>query len=93
MAVISSRSDVQSIVEYRAACLWVGFWDHAWRSGNEPALAAATTVLADVTHWPSFRAQPSNYWPELAAATAARDPGLVQRELALNCARVPMPWR
>ena len=48
MGSINYRTEVESMVQYRASCLWVRFWVSMYDAGNAGALAAATTVLADV---------------------------------------------
>jgi len=96
MSSVNFRSDVQMLVEYRAACTWVAFWLHAFGTANAPALGAATTVLRDVPAWPTFRGQPADdmqvFWNGITAAASARDPGPLRRQIELNCRSVPTPW-
>ena len=89
MGSINYRDEVQSLVEYRAGCLWLGFWDFAWRTGNEAALVAATTVLADVASLAGVPLRPAGCASMLAAAAAARDPA----PLRLSSSSTARRWR
>jgi len=88
MGSINFRAEVESMVQYRASCLWVRFWVSMYDAGNAGALAAATTVLADVPSWPALRFDRGDgreWWTTLAAQAAARDPGPLRAEVARNC--------
>jgi len=86
MSQISTKRDVRSQTEYRAACAWQQFWLAAHDDRNAQHLA--TEVLQSVPRWPSFRpARP----PENALATAARtgDTALIQAQVDANCGTRP----
>ena len=88
MGSINYRTEVESMVQYRASCLWLRFWVSMYDAGNAGALAAATTVLADVPSWPALRFDRGDgreWWTTLAAQAAARDPGPLRAEVARNC--------
>jgi hypothetical protein len=88
MSSINYRVEVESLIQYRASCLWVRFWVSMYDAGNAGALAAATRVLADVPSWPALRFDRGDgreWWTTLAAQAAARDPGPLRAEVARNC--------
>ncbi len=88
MSSINFRIDVETLVQYRASCLWLRFWVAMYDAGNAGALAAATAVLADVPSWPALRFDRGDgreWWTTLAAQAAARDPGPLRAEVARNC--------
>jgi len=95
---VNFRSDVQSLVEYRAACTWAAFWLFAHQAGDAAALASATAVLQDVPHWPTLRgALDEPYertvgWPRVARASAAGDVAPVRQYASVNCTAVPSPY-
>jgi hypothetical protein len=98
MGSVNFRSDVQFLVEYRAACTWAAFWLYALQAGNEPALVGATAVLGDVPYWPTQRSGLLDHyertvgWPEVARSAGRRDPAYVREYARANCRAVPSPY-
>jgi hypothetical protein len=95
---VNFRSDVQFLVEYRAACTWAAFWLFAHQAGAAAALESATAVLQDIPHWPTLRgALDEPYertvgWPRLARASAAGEVTPVRQYASVNCASVSSPY-
>jgi hypothetical protein len=85
MASINFRTDVQWLVEFRAACLWMRYWLET--EGFPEARQASTTVLADIPAWPSFRARGSGA-QEVARQAAVGDAAVVAAAVASDCAQV-----
>lgn len=98
MSSINSRAQVQSLVEYRAACTWAALWLWAQQEGQTAAQAGATAVLQDVPHWPTLRgslADPYERtvgWSLNAKAAAAGEAAPLRQYAAANCTRVPSPY-
>jgi hypothetical protein len=83
MASINYRVDIQGLVEFRAACLWMRYW----LASAGAAQRAAATVLGDIPAWPSVRARASGP-QEVARAAAAGDASAVAATVATDCARM-----
>ncbi len=83
MASINYRVDIQGLVEFRAACLWMRYW--LATGGFAEARQAAATVLADVPAWPSLRARAGGA-QEVARQAAAGDAAAVAATVASDCA-------
>ena len=84
MASINYRNDIQGLVEFRAACLWMRYWLAS--EGLPAQRRAAATVLADVAAWPSQRGQ-AGARRELAEQAAAGDAAAVSATVARYCSR------
>lgn len=85
MGSINFIADAQSLVEYRAYCLWLRYWVSA--QGSPDALGGANAVLADIPSWPTRRAS-DGYIERVIAAARRGDAAPVRHEIALNCAGV-----
>ncbi len=85
MEGINYRNDVQGLVEFRAACLWMRYWLAG--EGLPAQRRAAATVLADVAAWPSQRAQ-AGPRRELAEKAAAGNAAAVSATVAGACSRM-----
>jgi hypothetical protein len=83
MASINYRTDIQWLVEFRAACLWMRYW--LATEDLPEARRAAATVLADIPAWPSLRAQAGGA-QEVARQAAAGDAAAVAATVASDCA-------
>ncbi len=85
MASINYRNDIQGLVEFRAACLWMRYW---LAGESVPAQRrAAATVLADVAAWPSQRHQ-AGARRELAEQAAAGNAAAVSATVASDCSQM-----
>jgi len=84
MASINHRKDIQGLVEFRAACLWMRYW---LASEDLPAQRrAAVTVLADVAAWPSQRGQ-AGARRDVAEQAAGGNAAAVSANVANSCSR------
>ena len=81
LASLNYREDVQMLVEFRAACLWLQFW----LATDAPGRAAAATVLADVPDLP-HQLRSATRWGQIAAAAAREDAAAVAEYEAGQCA-------
>ena len=79
MASINFAREVRSLVEWRAACIWLRYWLDGDAAAREPA----TVVLGDVPSWPTLRGHPGN-WADAATQDAAA--------LELRYQRDCSPW-
>jgi hypothetical protein len=86
MASINFATEVQGLVEYRAACIWLRFWLASASDGA--ARQAAAQVLGDVPAWPTLRAHPGN-WADVPAQAAAGDVAALLAQNQAGCS----PWR
>jgi hypothetical protein len=86
MASINYATEVQGLVEYRAACIWLRFWLAS--DGDDAARRAAAEVLGDVPAWPSLRRHPGN-WAGVGAHAAAGDLPALNDQNRSGCS----PWR
>ena len=86
MASVNFATEVQGLVEYRAACLWLRFWLASANDGA--ARQAAAQVLDDVPAWPTLRARPGN-WADVPAQVAAGDVAALLAQNQAGCS----PWR
>ena len=85
MASVNYAKDVQGLVEFRAACIWLRFW-LASESASE-AREGAARVLADAPAWPSLRAHPGN-WADVPAQIAAGNLDALNAQNRADCT----PW-
>ncbi|MDA0166963.1 hypothetical protein OM076_42275 [Solirubrobacter ginsenosidimutans] len=83
MASVNFAKDVQGLVEFRAACIWLRYW-LAVPEGRQ----AAAAVLADAPSWPSLRDSPGN-WADVPAQLAAGDLAALDAQNRADCS----PWR
>jgi hypothetical protein len=67
MSSINYREEVEALLEFRAACLWLRYW-----LTDASGRAAAATVLAEVPDWP-YQRRAGSRWGEIAAAAARAD--------------------
>ena len=86
MAKIGYAKDVEGLVEFRAACIWLRFW--LARHGDPLARQAAASVLRDAPSWPSLRDSPGN-WAHVPAQLAAVDVAALSEQNRADCT----PWR
>jgi hypothetical protein len=84
MSSINYARDVRSLVQWRAACIWLNYW---LQSAAESRIAAAV-VLGDVPSWPSLRAHPGN-WADVPAQVGLQDTAALQLQYRNDCS----PWR
>jgi hypothetical protein len=84
MASINFATEVQGLVEYRAACVWLRFW----LASDGGARQAAAQVLGDVPAWPTLRDHPGN-WADVPAQAAAGDVAALNAQNQAGCS----PWR
>lgn len=81
----------QSMVEYNAYCLWLGYWYEAQDGGDSAGVSVAATVLDDARGWESFtdplRGDEGfrNGIQRTIDAVESGDAPVVLRELNLNC--------
>jgi hypothetical protein len=85
MASINYRTDIQGLVEFRAACLWMRYW--LATEGLPEAQQAAATVLADIPAWPSHRARAAGP-RQVARDAAAGNAAAVAATVGTDCARM-----
>jgi hypothetical protein len=86
MSSISYAKDVQMLVEWRAACIWLRYWLAS--EGDAEARRAAALVLGDVPAWPTRRESPGN-WADVPALVAAGDVAALDTQNRADCS----PWR
>jgi hypothetical protein len=82
LSSINYAKEVQGLVEFRAACVWLRYW-LATPEGRQ----AAAVVLADVPSWPTLRDHPGN-WAEVPAQLAAGDLAALDAQNRADCS----PW-
>ena len=79
MRSINFAREVRSLVEWRAACIWLRYW----LDGDAAARQAANVVLGDVPSWPTLRGHPGNW-----ADGVTQDAAALERNYQRDCA----PW-
>ena len=82
LSSINYANDVQDLVEFRAACLWLRYW-----LATPQGRPAAAVVLADAPSWPSLRDHPGN-WADVPAQLAAGDLAALDAQNRVDCS----PW-
>jgi hypothetical protein len=91
LAAVPFRNDLQALIEFRSACLWMQYWLAARDGGQAAAADGAAAVLADVPSWPTFEVSPDLHaaYGTLAAAADAGDAAPILRDVRTNCHNVP----
>jgi hypothetical protein len=84
MASVNYARDVRSLVEWRAACIWLRYWLDSGAAQRQ----AAGSVLGDVPAWPALRGHPGN-WAEVPAQAARADVAALTLQYRYDCS----PWR
>ena len=80
----------QSIVEYNAYCLWLGYWYQAQEAGDAASVNTAVTALEQARDWETF-SDPTkdqgfrDYSQRMIDAVERRDALTVLNELEVNC--------
>jgi hypothetical protein len=82
MASVNHARDVRTLVEFRAACIWLRFW----LDTDDVARQAAGTVLTDVPDWPTMRGHATN-WADVPSQLG--DPVALTLQYRNDCS----PWR
>ncbi|WP_028063047.1 hypothetical protein [Solirubrobacter soli] len=82
MASVNSAREVRSLVEFRAACIWLRFW----LDSDGAAREAAGAILTDAPKWPMLRKHPGN-WADVPRALG--DPVALTAQYENDCS----PWR
>jgi hypothetical protein len=85
MASVNFSQDVQDLVEWRAACIWLRYW--VANEGDPEARQAAGQVLGDVPSWPTMRDAPAN-WGDVPAQVATGDLAALNAQNRADCT----PW-
>jgi hypothetical protein len=81
----------QSMVEYSAYCLWLGYWYEAYDRGDSSSAAAAVAALAGARGWETFNDPLTSDRgfrkgiQRTIDAVERGDPATVLNELELNC--------
>jgi hypothetical protein len=89
---ITSRWEIQRLVEHRASCIWLQFWLAAEAQRATAPQQSAATVLRDVSTWPTVPSSgASDRWKHTAAAAARGDARTVS-ESSTYCRDVTSPW-
>jgi hypothetical protein len=83
MSSVNFADDVQGLVEFRAACIWLRYW-----LATAEGRPAAAVVLGDAPQWPSLRDSPGN-WADVPAQLAAGDLAALDAQNRADCT----PWR
>lgn len=84
---ITAPSDVQSLVEYRAVCLWFRYWLDADGARHPGARADAVRILRDSRRWPSRRS--NDHRIPIVEMAARGEAWAVRREIDVNCVDKP----
>ncbi|HEY6890108.1 MAG TPA: hypothetical protein VI300_20060, partial [Solirubrobacter sp.] len=82
MSSVNFADDVQGLVEFRAACIWLRYW-----LATPEGRPAAAIVLGDAPQWPSLRDSPGN-WADVPAQLAAGDLAALDAQNRADCS----PW-
>lgn len=70
MSSIGNALEMQSLIEFRAGCLWLLYW---LGTTDPRERRAAASVLADVPHFPRLRVTGPRMWRRIAELAAAGD--------------------
>jgi hypothetical protein len=92
--VTLSEQSVKSMSSHYAVCAWLTAWDRRHAAGDRSGSAEAVTALRRAVEAPALAANDGGgvvaNLQKVAAAAAAGDRPPVQRELAANCATLPL---